>query len=123
LTQIALRNREKLLVRNCEIVDDNLPKWDAFFKSYPDLFEWQSPKGSCMAFPRYKGAEGVGQFCRTLVEESGILLLPSTIYRSELSVTPTDHFRLGFGRKGLDEGLAALDAHMNSYPPSKQRAN
>jgi len=123
LTQIALRNRDKLLARNCKIVDENLPKWDAFFASYPDLFDWQLPDGSCMAFPRYKGLEGVGQFCRNLVEESGILLLPCTIYSSELSVTPTDRFRLGFGRKGLDEGLAVLDAHIKRYHSSEQRVH
>nr|CAA6827661.1 MAG: Aspartate aminotransferase (EC [uncultured Thiotrichaceae bacterium] len=115
LTQIALKNRDKLLARNCGIVDENLPKWEAFFASYPDLFDWQSPDGSCMAFPRYKGAEGVEQFCRTLVEESGILFLPSTIYSSELGDTPTDRFRLGFGRKGLEEGIAVFDAHMKRY--------
>ncbi len=115
LTQIALRNRDALLARNCGIVDENLPKWEAFFARYPELFDWRSPDGSCMAFPRYKGAEGVEQFCRALVEESGILFLPSTIYSSELSATPTDRFRLGFGRKGLEEGLTVLDAHMKRH--------
>ena len=115
LTQIALRNRDKLLARNCAIVDENLPQWTAFFANYPDLFDWRLPDGSCMAFPRYKGTEGVEQFCRTLVEESGILFLPSTIYSSDLGDTPTDRFRLGFGRKGLEEGIAVLEAHMKKY--------
>ena len=115
LAEIALHNREKLLKRNCQIVDENLLKWDGFFARYPRLFDWQRPDGSCMAFPRYKGSEGVETFCRCLVEESGILFLPSTIYRSELSATPTDRFRLGFGRKGLDEGIAVLNAHMKKY--------
>ncbi|MEM8652864.1 MAG: aminotransferase class I/II-fold pyridoxal phosphate-dependent enzyme [Pseudomonadota bacterium] len=112
LTMIALRNRDKILARNCAIVDENLPKWDAFFARYPDLFEWRRPDGSCMAFPRYKGPEGVEAFVASLVEESGVLFLPSTIYSSELSSTPNDRFRLGFGRKNLDEGLAALEAHL-----------
>jgi len=112
LALIALRNRETLLARNCAIVDENLPKWDAFFARYPDLFDWQRPDGSCMAFPRYKGADGVEAFTRALVEESGVLLLPSTIYSSALGPTPMDRFRLGFGRLGLDDGLAALDAHI-----------
>ena len=112
LAKIAVNNRNKLLARNCSIVDENLPKWEAFFARYPDLFDWRRPDGSCMAFPRYTGAEGVEQFTRTLLEESGVLLLPSTIYRSELGPTPNDRFRLGYGRKGLDEGLAALDAHV-----------
>ncbi len=112
LAKIALRNRDKLLGRNCRIIDENLPKWEAFFERYSGLFDWRRPDGSCMAFPRYKGAEGVEQFCRSLVEDSGVLFLPSTIYRSELGATPTDRFRLGFGRTGLDEGLAALDDYI-----------
>ena len=112
LAKIALTHRDSILARNSAIVDENLPKWDAFFARHPDLFEWVRPNGSCMAFPRYKGADGVEAFTRSLVEESGVLFLPSTIYRSDLSDTPTDRFRLGFGRTGLDEGLAALEAHI-----------
>jgi len=112
LAKIALLHRAEILARNCAIVDENLPKWDAFFARHPDLFDWQRPDGSCMAFPRYKGADGVEAFAKSLVEQSGVLLLPSTIYSSELGVTPTDRFRLGFGRLGLDEGLAAMDAHI-----------
>jgi len=112
LAKIALRNRDKLLSRNCRIIDENLPKWEALFARYPSLFDWRRPDGSCMAFPAYKGPEGVEQFCRSLVEDSGVLFLPSTIYRSELGATPADRFRLGFGRTGLDEGLAALDDYI-----------
>lgn len=65
-----------------------------------------------MAFPRYKGADGVEEFTTSLVEESGVLFLPSTIYSSDLGPTPNDRLRLGFGRLNLDEGIAALDAHL-----------
>lgn len=112
LAKIAIRNRNALLARNCKIVDVNLPKWEAFFARHPDLFDWRRPDGSCMAFPRYKGPEGVEDFCRSLVEDSGVLFLPSTIYSSELGSTPIDRFRLGLGRTGLDEGIAALEAHI-----------
>lgn len=115
LTRIALRNRDRLLSRNCKIIDENLPKWDQFFQRHAELFDWRKPDGSCMAFPKYKGPGNVEEFCRKLVEESGILFLPSTIYRSDLGETPQDRFRLGFGRKGLDEGLAALEDHMQRH--------
>ncbi|NNC78418.1 MAG: aminotransferase class I/II-fold pyridoxal phosphate-dependent enzyme [Woeseiaceae bacterium] len=115
LTKIALTHRDRILARNCAIVDENLPKWDSFFARYPELFDWQRPQGSCTAFPRYKGPDGVEQFTRKLVEESGVLLLPSSIYHSELGDTPNDRFRLGYGRKGLDDGLAALDAHIRKH--------
>ncbi|MCP4318629.1 MAG: aminotransferase class I/II-fold pyridoxal phosphate-dependent enzyme [Hyphomicrobiales bacterium] len=98
LAKIALKNRDRLLARNCAIVDENLPKWEAFFAKYPDLFDWRRPDGSCMAFPRYKGPEGVEQFIEGLVEESGVLLLPGSIYASQLNPTPKDRFRIGLGR-------------------------
>lgn len=113
LAMIALKNKDRILARNCAIVDENLCKWDAFFARHPDRFDWTRPDGSCMAFPRYKGAEGVEAYCQRLIEESGVLFLPSTIYSSDLGPTPTDRFRLGCGRTGLDAGLEALEAHLS----------
>jgi aspartate/methionine/tyrosine aminotransferase len=112
LALIALRNRDRILARNCAIVDENLPKWEAFFARYPDLFEFRRPDGSCMAYPRYLGPEGVETFARRLVEDAGVLVLPSSIYSSELSPTVQDRFRIGLGRRNLDAGLAAFDAHL-----------
>ena len=37
-----------------------------------------------------------------------MLLLPAGIYRSELTPTPTDRFRIGVGRANPEEGLAAF---------------
>ena len=113
LAVIALENRDRIVARNCAIVDENLPKWDAFFTAHADRFAWDRPDGSCMGFPRYLGDDGVETFCRRLVEEAGVLLLPSTIYRTELGDSITDRFRLGYGRRGLDEGLAAMAAHLD----------
>ena len=112
LALIAVQNRERILARNCAIVDENLPKLDAFFGRRPELFDWHRPDGSCMAFPRYKGGDGVEVFCRSLIEDSGILLLPGSIYSSELGPTPTDRFRIGVGRTGMDEALEAFEAHL-----------
>jgi len=115
LANIALNNQDKLLQRNCSIVDENLTKWDRFFSQYPELFDWKRPDGACTAFPRYKGQEGVEVFCRSLVEQSGVLLLPSTIDKGDLGPTPNDRFRLGFGRSGLDAGLGALEQHIEAH--------
>jgi len=112
LAKIALRNRTRILARNCKIIDDNLVKLEAFFDRHPDLLDWKVSDASCMAFPRYKGADGIDQFTRRLVEEAGVLLLPSSIYTSDLGPTPTDRFRIGFGRSAIDEGIAAMDAHL-----------
>ncbi|MGA9433215.1 MAG: pyridoxal phosphate-dependent aminotransferase, partial [Roseobacter sp.] len=112
LALIALKNRDTLLARNCAIVDENILKWDAFFARHAELFDWQPPQASCMAYPRYKGSDGVEAFAKALVEDSGVLVLPSSIYASALGPVPQDRFRIGLGRRGLDEALAAFDAHL-----------
>jgi aspartate/methionine/tyrosine aminotransferase len=116
LALIALKAREQILARNRAIVSANLVSLDAFFASYPDLFEWTRPDGGCVGYPRYLGTDGADAFAKKLVEEGGVLVLPSVIYRSELGPTPMDRFRIGFGRKGLEQGLAALRAHLEKSP-------
>jgi len=109
LARIALKDRERLLARNRRIVAENLVLLDAFFARHGDLFEWRAPDGGCVAFPRHLGSDGVDAFCTRLVEEHGILLLPASIYRSELAPVPNDRFRIGIGRYGMAEALDAFD--------------
>ncbi|WP_369185189.1 aminotransferase class I/II-fold pyridoxal phosphate-dependent enzyme [Streptomyces sp. Y1] len=108
LARIALKARAGILDRNRALIARNLPLFDAFFAEHPDLFAWQAPDGGCVAYPRYLGPEGVEEFCTRLVEEAGVLLLPASVYRSELTPTPTDRFRIGIGRADPEAGLAAL---------------
>jgi aspartate/methionine/tyrosine aminotransferase len=108
LARIALKAREKILERNRKIVRDNLAVLNAFFADYRHLFDWREPDGGCVGFIRYKGAEGVEEFTRRLVEESGVLFLPSSIYRSQLGPVPDNCLRVGFGRSHVPTGVAAL---------------
>jgi aspartate/methionine/tyrosine aminotransferase len=108
LALIALRAREVLLDRNRRIVADNIPRFAEFFGRYPELFAWEQPQGGCVCFPRYLGRDGVESMCADLVERAGVLLLPASIYRSELTQVPSDRFRVGVGRLGDDEALAHL---------------
>lgn len=108
LAEIALKAREHILERNRCIVRHNLGLLDAFFADFRDLFDWRAPHGSCVAFIRYKGKDGVESFTDRLIEESGVLLLPSSIYRSELGPVPQNYFRIGFGRSNMEEGLCAF---------------
>ncbi len=115
LAVIALGVRGKILDRNRALMRANLEKLDQFFTDYPDLFDWGRPDGGCIAYPKFKGRGGVEVFCQSLVEESSVLLLPASIYRSDLMTTPPDHFRIGFGRAGLDAGLAAFRDFLNRH--------
>ena len=113
LALIALRARDQVLARNRGIVAANLPAFDEFFARFPDLFEWQRPQGGCVSFPRYLGADGVEAMCADLVREAGILLLPASIYRSELTPVPADRFRVGVGRRDPQDPLDAWAAWLS----------
>ncbi|MGW7368765.1 aminotransferase class I/II-fold pyridoxal phosphate-dependent enzyme [Streptomyces sp. NPDC054841] len=115
LARIALKARTTILDRNRALIARNLPVFDAFFAEFPDVFEWQAPDGGCVAYPRYLGPEGVEEFCTRLAEEAGVLLLPASIYRSDLTPSPTDRFRIGIGRARPEEGLAAFTQWMRAH--------
>ncbi len=113
LATTALSCRDKIIRRNHSIIDGNLTLLNEFFARRTDLFDWNVPDGGCIGYPRYKGADGVENFCQNLVENAGVFLLPASIYRSELTTTPNDRFRIGFGRFGLQESLDALQNHIS----------
>ncbi|MCA2185989.1 pyridoxal phosphate-dependent aminotransferase [Nonomuraea cavernae] len=114
LARIALKARNSILDRNRDLITANLPAFDAFFAEFADDFDWRAPDGGCVAYPRYRGADGVEAFCTRLVQEAGVLLLPASIYRSELTATPADRFRIGIGRRDAEECLTAFAQWMRT---------
>ena len=114
LATIALRNGERIQERNRAIVAANVPLLDAFFGARAERFEWAPPQGGCVCFPRLIGDEDTGPFCRALVREAGVLLLPAEVYASRLGEVPRDRFRIGVGRHGLTDALDAFDGFLTA---------
>lgn len=106
LAGVALKARETILARTRGISATNAETLTAFFGAHADLYEWSAPD-ACVAFVRYLGRDGVEEHCRRLVEEAGVLLLPSSLFVSDLLPVPQDRFRVGFGRQGMQAGLDA----------------
>lgn len=116
LATVALRAGERVQARNRDIIATNRPVFDAFFAGHADRFEWAPPDGGCVAYPRYRGADGVEAFCRDLVEQAGVLLLPASIYASDLAAAPTDRFRVGIGRRDPGPALQAIEQFLTGRP-------
>lgn len=112
LARVALENAGTILERNNRLIAANIIELNAFFREFETLFEWQEPDGGCVGYPLYRGADGVEAFARQLVETSGVLLLPASIYRSELNPTPDNRFRIGFGRANIQEGISAMRSYL-----------
>jgi hypothetical protein len=62
-----------------------------------------------LRYRKFLNCYGCLEFRRRLVEEAGVLLLPSSLFVSELLPVPNDRFRVGFGRDGIDAGIAAWE--------------
>lgn len=103
LAALALRNAAPIAERNLQIIRANLDHLDAFFARHADLFDWRRPKAGPIAFPALlKGT--VHEFCADLVERSGVLLLPGTLYGAGMNC-----FRVGYGRKNVPAALLKFE--------------
>lgn len=109
LAAVALRHKDRLVERNLGIIGKNLDLVDSFLRRRPDLFEWVRPVAGSIGFVRLKTGESVDLFCRRTVDESGVLLLPSTVYEFGAS-----HFRIGLGRKDMRESLEKFEEFLDS---------
>jgi aspartate/methionine/tyrosine aminotransferase len=108
LAVIALKAGARLLDRNRALIEANLKCVEKFFAEFPDLFEWNDPDGGMVAYPRYKGTDGVEKFTQHLIAEANVLLLPASIFQSEVTSLPQDRFRIGYGRSYVPAGLDAM---------------
>ncbi len=109
LACIALKAAPAIVGRNRALAEANLQALLGFFGRHPALFECVPPEGGMVCYPRYTGPGGVDGFVADMAQ-AGVLLLPASVFRSELMPLPTDRFRLGFGRASFTAGLAALEA-------------
>jgi aspartate/methionine/tyrosine aminotransferase len=109
LAALALRHREVLVQRNREIVLRNLPLLDAFFRQRSNLFAWVKPDASPIGFVQFKPERDVLAFCEQVVRDSGVLLLPGTVYDQPR------HIRFGYGRKNMPEALAQFGAYLDAH--------
>jgi aspartate/methionine/tyrosine aminotransferase len=109
LTALALRHRELLVQRNLQIVLRNLRLLDAFIQPRPHLFEWVKPNASPIGFVKLRPQRDVLTFCEEVVHNSGVLLLPGTVYDQPR------HIRFGFGRKNMPESLAQFGAYLDTH--------
>ncbi len=107
LAHIALRAEGSILARNRAIARANLARLRAVFRRHPDVFEDVGTE-TVFAFPRYRGPGSAEAFAAGLVRETGVLVLPSTLWTSPLARVPRDRLRLGFGREDASVAVAAL---------------
>lgn len=124
LALMGLRSRTDILAANRERVLQNITTAAEFFDRHSTFLEWTPPQAGTVCFPRLtalgdsadagrggrdvvKAAASAETFCARVLRDTGVLLLPSTVYGYGDS-----HFRLGLGRDDFATGLEVLDAYL-----------
>ena len=108
LALIAVRAAERLIGRALAGTTRNLGLVNEFIGGRKDAVRWVRPRGGSVGFPELLLGMPVAEFCRRLVAERGVLLVPGNMFE-----VGTDHFRIGLGRVSLPAGLAALGEFMD----------
>lgn len=103
LATLALRHWPEIISRNLAIISENRDLLSKFFTRYDTIFTWQAPVAGPIAFPTLRHGL-VDDFCADLVRDSGVLLLPGTMYGGGYN-----EFRIGFGRSNFSRCLAAFE--------------
>jgi aspartate/methionine/tyrosine aminotransferase len=103
LATLALRHKEVMLQRTQAIIRANIEAMQRFMEEGQRFFAWSPPPAGPICFPRLRVEVGAEKFCQQLLKETGVLLLPSTVYDYG-----DEHVRLGLGRRDFEENLSCL---------------
>lgn len=100
LATIALANHQAITRRNVGIIRENLALLRAFIDARLTQFAWVPPRAGPVAFVAPTHASNIDQYCDQVLERSGVLLLPGTVFDEASSAV-----RIGFGRRSFPEAL------------------
>ena len=108
LARIALREAPRLVARSRAIGAANWQRFDLLMERHAKLFDAGPSRNLAFAFPRYLGRDGVDDFAAGLARRAGVLILPSSLWRTPLGPVPDDRFRISMGQSAVPDGLDAM---------------
>lgn len=107
LALMALRAKEKALARCMGIIKSNLALAEEFMRQHARWFKWIPPRAGSVAFPEWLGEKPMDQFADELVRQTGVMLLPASVFD-----VAEPRFRIGLGRAGFAQALEELDGFL-----------
>ena len=103
LALIGLRSRAALVERHRSRIVRNLVALEAFVARHDGRFALVPPRAGSVCLLRLREGHAT-DFCRSLVDKAGIMLLPSSVFQFG-----DEHVRVGLGRENLPDVLARLE--------------
>jgi len=100
----AIESAEVLLAPRLRQAARNRQHLEQWMSRQEGRASWVRPAAGVCAFPRLDGVADVDAFCRRLIADDGVLLVPGSCFGRP------EHARLGFGgaSRDLEEGLRRL---------------
>jgi aspartate/methionine/tyrosine aminotransferase len=108
LAALAVRHAETLLGETRARLRRHLGLLSETLGRHPDRFRWVPPRAGPVTFPTLRRDEP-DELARRLREEADVLVVPGTVFDDA-----SREVRIGFGRTGFPEGLAALDRWLDA---------
>ena len=96
----AIKKKEDFIGHNVRKIKHSLELFSAFCTQHQGLLTFTKPIAGSTAFVKLNIEESTFDYCHRLMEETGIMLLPS-----EILEYGSGYVRIGFGRANMVEGL------------------
>ncbi|MEM6989494.1 MAG: pyridoxal phosphate-dependent aminotransferase [Myxococcota bacterium] len=109
LATLALGVADRLVARSLTTIRNNLELAEAFFARWSEHLVWRPPAAGSVALVETRH-EDAGPYCHALAKRAGVVLLPGACVGA-----PPGYVRMGFGRTGFGEHLAALEADLRRH--------
>jgi aspartate/methionine/tyrosine aminotransferase len=100
LALIGLRARLTIVAEHLTRIQRNLSLLDIFVADHPGLVSPVRPRAGSVCLARLNTGEPASSFCRRIVEEAGVMVLPSTVFDFG-----DRHIRIGLGRESFPDVL------------------
>lgn len=107
LATIALNNLDKFAGPNVDKIKANILLFEAFHDRHKGFCDFLKPQSGSTAFIKLKIKETAADFAEQLVNETGIMLLPSETFEFG-----SRHARIGFGRRNMGQALEFLEGYL-----------
>jgi aspartate/methionine/tyrosine aminotransferase len=110
VARLAMRpdSRDRILQRNRAISSKNLAALTNWLARHPKLFEFVPPKIGGVAFVGYHLQINSTELVMKLLHEQSVLVVPGDAFGIDY------HLRIGYGHPRLADGLARIDATLDS---------
>jgi len=103
LSLIAINHKEDFIKPNLTKIQKNISLLEKFKSEHAGFIDFIPPKAGSTCFAKISIPETTLEFCRKLLEKTGVMMVPSEIFEYG-----SGYIRIGFGRRNFSEILEIL---------------